>query len=148
MKNKELFDETVNILVNAYQKGTLEYTSCEACAVGNIVAARNNIALKHGVSSIWSKSFHSFGEGIDGIRAIQEIPLESLQQIKSTGYTIEEIALIEKAFCYGSVDKAFKCKDDENFSGLMFVVDQLMVIHEANDSQIEEAKSLFVKETA
>lgn len=38
MKNKELFDKTIGILVNAYLNDTLENANCHACAVGNLVA--------------------------------------------------------------------------------------------------------------
>lgn len=150
MKNKELFEKTVNILVKAYQDDTLEYTNCSACAVGNIVAANNGIQLKKrqnreievigGKSDLWKHCFQSFGDGVKGLNEYR--PLDSIQQIATTGYSIDEVAEIERAFHEGYAENL------DNFEGLMTLVDCLMIIHKANEVEASQAKSLFVKETA
>lgn len=42
MKNQQLFDKTVSVLVNAYFNGYLNPVDCAACAVGNLVAGGLN----------------------------------------------------------------------------------------------------------
>jgi len=155
MKNKELFEKTVNILVKAFQNDTLEYTECKACAVGNIVAANNNVNLYYDKENrcivsdneeyntgIWFNPFKWGMCGRDNINYDLLKQKDIAQQIKSTGYSINEIADIELAFGIG-------CGHDglNNFEGLMSVVDCLMDIHECSKSEAEKAKSLFVKET-
>ena len=150
MKNKELFERTVSILVKSYQDDTLEYTDCSACAVGNIVAANNGIQLKKlpngeinaigGKSDLWKYCFQSFGDGVKGLSSY--MPLDGKQQIATTGYSINEIAEIEKSFHTGYAMNL------DNFEGLMSLIDCLMVIHEANEVEVLQAKSLFIKETA
>ena len=39
MKNKELFDHSVSVLVRAYFEGTLASGTCNACAVGNLIVS-------------------------------------------------------------------------------------------------------------
>lgn len=38
MKNKELFERTTKVWINAFLNGTLASGHCAACAVGNLVA--------------------------------------------------------------------------------------------------------------
>lgn len=154
MKNQQLFNETVDILVNAYQKNTLRHGDCSACAVGNIIAA------KSGITSNTSKSWRDcFGAeeyhtpyawadvfSTDAIKTqrfdIIEYEGVAKKQIDVTGYSVYELASIELAF--ESADKGIST-DDHMFNGLMSVVDALMIIHEASKEESEEAKSLFVK---
>lgn len=156
MKNKELFEKTVNILVKAYQDDTLEYVDCNACAVGNIVAANCGIKLKKnifdgidtigGKSDYWAESFSFFGEGLKGLSPEKQRTVDSIIQAKSTGYSFEELALIEEAFSKGFI-KRYLSKEEKTFLGLMSVVDCLMEIHEANEQETNLAKSMFIKET-
>lgn len=155
MKNKELFEKTVSILVKAFQNDTLQYTNCKACAVGNIVAANNNVNLSYDKENRCivsdneeyntGKWFNVFKWGMcgrDGLYLDLLKQKDIVQQIKSTGYSINEIADIELTFGVG-------CGNDglNNFEGLMSVVDCLMAIHECDKSEADKAKSLFVKET-
>lgn len=153
MKNKELFDKTVGILVKAYQDDTLQYTDCSSCAVGNIVAGNNGITLTNkdgyivalnGKSYLWGDGFRAFGLGKSGIS--KHVDDYVTEQIKSTGYDIYQIADIEEAFSDGTC--GLDGHGDDNFNGLMSVVDALMIIHEADTSDADYAKSLFVKQLA
>lgn len=156
MKNPELFHKTIGILVNAYINDTLEYTDCRACAVGNLVAANNGLILKkeNGVivpssdfnNGIWFYPI-SAGSGHDYILKTY-INTKVLEQIKTTGYSLEEVADLEQAFFVGVGGNDYNSTDKEHFNGLMSVCDALMQIHEATTEEIKEAKSLFVKELA
>lgn len=155
MKNKELFDRTIAILVKAYQQDTLMHTNCYACAVGNIVAGNMNIGYEkcnnvqyritwdtegggYMPQNTWLKLFNS-GPHNQPTELQRKLATE---QINSTGYTIEQLKKIEEVF-------ENECQDDDDdfdgYKGLMAVVDILMKIHKAAAKEITEAKSLFIK---
>lgn len=146
MKNEKLFSETIDILVKAYMNGTLIHGNCSACAVGNIVASRcdykfqktrQGVFWQHYVS-MWNNVFiTSFGS--------QKVYPgyyrgEAKEQIDSTGYTWQELAVIEKAFEFQN----YHGSDADGYKGLMAVVDVLCEIHECEEVK-EETKALFIK---
>ena len=148
MKNPELFNETISILVKAYFDGTLRHNDCAACAVGNMVAARNNCVLelddficaydKSGNefdNRLWFDLVHGLGFSGDSLKSAQD-------QIQTTGYTLQEITDIELAFDYLGWNEE---NDTDGFKGLMNVVDTLQKIHECTDEEREEAKLKFVR---
>lgn len=136
MKNKELFDKTISILVKAYFEGTLDH-SCRACAVGNMICAANNISPKDFWNYQWSNVFVTTEMSGQSIYLNQYVG-EAKRQIDSTGYNVLDLAKIENAFENGDRYR------DNMFSGLMSVVDCLMNIHSANETEIAEAKQLFL----
>ncbi len=146
MKNQELFDRTISILVKAYQQNTLEHGNCYVCAVGNLVAA--NMKIKFSFSKIWdSEKMPQWDDVFSTARGLQrreELNYigEAKRQIDATGYTWEDLAQIEFAF-----ETAEKGNNDDvwMFNGLMAVVDVLLQIHECEDVA-EVTKSLFTKE--
>ena len=133
MKNKELFERTVNILVNAYINDHLLHGSCSACVVGNLCGRKMS----------WSNVFYTCGKTQDFF--IEEYVGEAKKQIDSTGYSLDELRKIEYSF-----ETCERDHDDDKYmlNGLMSVIDCLMIIHEANIEETEYAKSLFIKETA
>lgn len=147
MKNQELFDKTVSILVKAYQDGTLEHRECSACAVGNILG-----------SGDWGKAFcteYSFSDLSDapilkyngthiqrGDLGRAFLPELTHVKIARSGYSYEELSDIEWAF--ETVDRGDSA-DEYMFNGLMSVIDTLMVIHSATPQEAESAKLQFVK---
>ena len=141
MKNKELFTKTVNILVDAYFKNTLQHGNCAACAVGNIIAC--NMGIKFRISTVCD-GFYTW----DGLKVswnkVFVTPFnyegEAKEQIDSTGYTWQELAKVEFAFETAYVGKS---EDDYMFNGLMAVVDVLIEIHEGNETEKVTAKELF-----
>ncbi|MES2593156.1 MAG: hypothetical protein V4608_14840 [Bacteroidota bacterium] len=148
MKNKELFEKTVSILVKAYQDDTLIAGEPCACAVGNIIASNMNYKLIKTVGSIkWplgvnnAKWYDVVCLDSDYLKA-EEVSYVDID-IKSTGYSKNELWLIEKAFESSENVK----QKSEIFYKLMNTVDCLREIHEANTSDVCIAKSLFVKET-
>lgn len=151
MKNQELFNKTISILVNAYQKDVLDYYDCKACAVGNIVAANKGYGLKKVNGSIRCDNEDYCGDWADAIELGCGRPENNLlglsnvtfEEIERTGYTIPELAKVEEAFAIGC--DLGDGRNQNQFQGLMKVVDYLMTIHEANEAEIKEAKELFVQ---
>lgn len=158
MKNQELFDRTVGILVKAYFNNTLEHGDCCACAVGNLVCAN----MYNGDVRAWDNDYYGyFNENWSDVfmttNCNQNVKVEKLhgrayEQIKSTGYDFMELAKIEFAFEtvkipvgeFGEEENS----DEHIFNGLMAVVEVLSEIHEATNEEITQAKSLFKKELA
>lgn len=164
MKNQELFDRTVGILVKAYMNNTLEHQYCAACAVGNIVAANmgyktepKSSYFKDGIDTAWTEC--SFN-GKPRTMYLNQMSKLAQDQIKSTGYTPYQLHLIEKAF-----EKVLHLDEDLNnfddywysgdkeyiaskmFDGLISVVDCLSEIHEASTTETSAAKQLFSQPT-
>jgi len=159
MKRPELYNKTVDILVEAYFNDTLVHGNQCGCAVGNMVAANMGVRLhklKCGtiVPSYWDDDFVTDNFTIennglwylkkstdaDDIRFKQE---DIDKQIFSTGYSWNEILAIERAFEYCQYTE-----DDDSYmlNGLMAVIDTLDIIHENTDTiSTETTKNRFVK---
>lgn len=163
MKNKELYDKTIGILVDAYFNDTLKNGNCYACAVGNLVASNNGYELiivnesaawcnKAGrvVSPKWDKVICSRIESVFGFvtSVKQVVDLDNYQgvarkQIESTGYGVVDFGKIEIAFEKG-YNKNFV--RDRMYSGLMAVVDALNIIHGNTDVALtSQSKQKFNK---
>jgi hypothetical protein len=151
------FNQTVNVLVQAYLNDTLIHGYCAACAVGNIVASSMGIeVLKEDDFSVpyWSKSnpewptvFLCTGED-PAKKDFQVITPDGYKnpkvkiEIDSTGYTWQELAKIE--FAFESVPYS-RNRENRMYEGLMKVVDVLAEIHGIDLSVKENAKLLFVR---
>jgi hypothetical protein len=155
MKQPDLYKKTVDILVDAYFKNTLEHSICTACAVGNIIAANKGYELENtGEVDLDGRTMTTFDwitpfgrvESMapqwkyvfmtDGI-AQRIDPLgyngEAKAEIDSTGYSWANLAKIEYAF---ETAPKGKTKEDWMFNGLMAVIDVLDKIHENNDTEV------------
>jgi len=151
MKNQELFNKTISILVKAYIEDTLIHSNCHACAVGNLVAANMGYSYKANPvlpferdwPVIWGheENYSTLSTWYGVLRNRSESERGEIE-INSTGYSKKELSLIEAAF--ESVDDC-ETKEKMMFDGLMAVCDSLMTIHEANESEIKEAKELFIQ---
>lgn len=136
MKKQELFNHTIDILVRAYQNGTLEHANCCACAVGNIIAA--NCGYEFDKKKAWptlnwkDKSYpNNWFKIINGDRINKDDRNIGQAMIEKTGYSIKELAKIERIF------ENAKYFDEDGYRGLMKVVDVLMEIHECNEKIVE-----------
>lgn len=139
MKNKELFDRTIAILVKAYQNDTLRHGSCAACAVGNLIAGNTGINIKtYNNDADWETDTYRSSDWYTVLMFGKTPTIDVENQITSTGYSISDLLRIENAF------ESVGFNDDRMFSGLMSVCDTLMEIHEAGEVEIQEAKSMFV----
>ena len=130
MKNKELFDKSIGVLVNAYNSGTLEYGQCTSCAVGHLISAANGY-----VNDCLRQWINSDGDRVAATWfCAQHFPLSlcnmddtGTKQLESTGYSLKELGMIESAF--ESTDE-----DDESlYDGLMNVMETLFDIHEVEN---------------
>jgi len=149
VKNKPLFDKTLNILVKAYLNNTLQHGHCRVCAVGNLIAANcgykftnASVAVldwENGISR-WGNVFYTY----DGkqLQDLSKYRGEAKKQIDSTGYSVKELSRIEFAF-----ETAPKGNSDEEwmYTGLMAVLSVLQEIHEVSKEEAAKAKALFVK---
>lgn len=157
MKNQELFEKTVGILVKAYQNDTLMHGNCMACAVGNIVAANLGIC-DIGSRLEWYKKAMDVPDTCNGWPSVfmtrlnskkQRVDVEAMMrdeaaklQIGSTGYTWQELAKVEYAFETASIGN----NDDEwMFNGLLAVYDVLCEIHEVSKDEVKSGELVFVK---
>ncbi len=148
MKNKELFDHTVKILVNAYLDNSLVQGNCHACAVGNIIAA--NMHLKYdknlkwiGRQVAWPQVFVTVSFEIAQVKRPWNFTGAAKEQINSTGYTWQELARIEYAF---ERARFAKTQEERMFNGLMAVIDVLSQIYEINETTKAATQGLFNKE--
>jgi hypothetical protein len=158
---KPSFQQTVDVLVKAYLNDTLEHGVCTACAVGNIIAAslgcrvaKDNINWLRGgteVIPIWDEVFISSYPGRQEIYP-DKYKGWAKRQIDASGYTWQQLAMIEKAFeTHNSGIDLPEDSDDEAivqasmFNGLMAVVDVLAEIYGIDLTSKEQAKLLFVK---
>jgi hypothetical protein len=151
------FNDAISALVKGYINGTLAKGSCEACAVGNIVAkgigcdivSHDSVFDWIGQVPSWFLVFITESNGNQYIHP--ENYFGSIKdQIDSTGYTWQELAKVEKAFeqntkisfeNYENVTPEEIDKDQLN--GLYAVVDVLCEIEGIKEA--EEYKLMFVK---
>src|SRR5688500_1047662 len=106
MKNKELYERTVSILVQAYFNDTLRHDDCTACAVGNIVLA-SGVPKCNGEdvsendyynNGAWKMVFYTSGRDQYAYpETLKEYPIIK-KIISITGYTWKQLAKIEFAF--------------------------------------------------
>ncbi len=147
MKNKELFDNTVKILVNAYLDNSLVQGNCHACAVGNIIAASMRIKYDKNLKWIgqqvaWPQVFVTVSFEIAQVKRPWNNTGPAKEQISSTGYTWQELAQIEYAF---ERARWAKLQEERMFNGLMAVIEVLSQIHEMDEITKEATRELFVK---
>lgn len=155
MKKKELFDRTISILVKAYMDGTLLHGNCYACAVGNLVAGHMGYGYVHNEiinEPVWNcepnKKYNPRGTWFGLLNEAKHMSEKEIEraneQIAITGYTLKGISYIEH--CFENPDEIdYLSSDNDGYFGLMSVCDALMQIHQCNETEITEAKQLFVK---
>jgi hypothetical protein len=163
MNRQELFDKTINILVQAFFNGTLAKGTCSACAVGNLCAAGlgGKIWYDRDLNNFTSdiNDQHTSWVFVFATNSIlgQRINPEAYHKynhikkcIDSTRYKWQELAEIEKAFeentriqyfDYDATDQQKIMQDQHN--GLMAVVEVLTDIHEVSEEKAHEAKLQF-----
>jgi hypothetical protein len=161
MNRPELYEKSVNILLDAYNAGELSHGNCERCAVGNLLAdtlAQASLPRSHWgwfFQTVYLPDQQEFRQRImplDHSEILEEI-------IESYGYTMKELSEIEYAFetcdiewnkrhtlgtvVFGQVlrkyvDATEKEKKEHQFTGLVAVLDKLREIHEIDQPIHEE----------
>lgn len=144
------FNHTVGVLVNAYINGTLQHTNCYACAVGNMIAASRGYKFVYATDNrgqiCWDVTGGKYctsgvAEWFAYLTHRSDNGGVALKEIEATGYSVEEIRMIEAAFEHIPGHG----EDTDGYNGLMSVVDVLADIHGIDLSVREETKKLFVK---
>lgn len=151
----ELYKKTVDILFDAYFNDTLSHAFCTSCAVGNIVAANLGYSLKKsgeplqinlpggGARQCQPFAWHTpNGEEIPAMGAQWWRVIEAYRgeyetfahtdELDATGYTINEIDLIERGFEKAPLGK---CENDWMFNGLVAVLEVLKQIHKVTEDE-------------
>lgn len=168
---KATFENSVNVLVNAYLNDDLMHQNCACCAVGNLISHACNLKVQHiGNEEFywvddrnkvydpdeWLKVFGTKVEETGGLNFFRKknmrvvdkwFRVDEINSLVSywadeTGYSIVQLASIERAF--ESVEYG-ENNDTWMFNGLMAVVDVLAEIHNIDLTAKESAKKLFVK---
>lgn len=174
MNREKLYRETVDILLDAYNSGTLQKWNCYACAVGNIIAHRLDYKMtrtgkKHpilhwkGFPPPWTPDFASVKPDFASVKSDMWIQVcfdgkvnlrfmtpKMKEQLDSTGYTVYEIAKIEKAFedgynileGLGNVIRVLGKIHKADISTTLRKQENLIKIHEGKLNKKEEAKCL------
>lgn len=149
MKTPERFDRAIKALVQAFFNDHLAKWNCGACAVGNIVAAgmgiKPTMQPTHNVNGYWNSVVNSniglcansyeeasnFYMGF--LRKLDYASyIKGVENISVTGYTPQELFIIEKAFENNTrikhekypITTKQKIMQDQ-FNGLMAVVEVL-----------------------
>jgi len=149
----ERFDRAVKALVKGYLNGTLKKGRCSMCAVGNIVYESGEfekpitVDLSH---TYWSDVFSTqFGHQLFDL---DNYDGQAKKLIDSTGYSVEELARVEKAFETNTKilsvfyeDYSPQRIDEDQLNGLYAVVDVLCEI-EGIEEEADSYKQLFKKE--
>lgn len=150
MKNKELFDRTVAVLVQAYRNDVLDYTDTCGCAVGNICAAANGYkVIKAESDSLWwqdASGKTTRDRWSDVFCAGMFFRLdkgEGMEQIQKTGYTVAELYDIEQAFGKGICGQF--SHDQKQFNGLLSVYDCLCEIHGVDKNEVTAGEAVFTR---
>lgn len=150
MNRPELYNKTVDILVQAYMNDTLQHGNCHACAVGNLVAA--NMGLNYRKNdlghSMWLSTqepmwqdVHCMGFNGQYLNFCNYVG-GAKEQIDATGYSPIETAGIELAF--ESTRENGNTDDERMFNSLLAVIDYLDKIHENEDATItNQSKQKF-----
>lgn len=153
------FDNTVSVLVKAYFNDELAHRICSACAVGNIVADAIGTKPKRNNNGVEFDNDY-FEDGSPAMRGWYNELLKGQsnggkEQIEATGYTSDELIMIEHAFEWAPGEPTSstrfgiwrgKCTDpDWMFNGLMAVVKTLADIHGVDLETSQNAKKLFIK---
>lgn len=139
MKTQPTFEKTVDVLVKAYLNDTLEHGNCSACAVGNIVVSTLGYSYHRREGVLFALEIKNYDNWYSYL--LYRNSEYGLNQIKATGYTLEDIINIEMAF----ESAAGNSRDEMMFNGLIAVVDVLGDIHGIDLEKKEAAKLLFVK---
>ena len=151
---KEIYQKSVDILLDSYNAGTLFHSNCSACAVGNLIAANNNIELVKSISRsrqtqtarwsqgkpIWQLVFFTSIEGQDVCMDYYKGGAKT--EIDSTGIPLTELMAIEKAFESVSGEE----ENNGQYKGLCAVLDVMkdMVSEEvAHLDNVERLETIY-----
>jgi hypothetical protein len=155
MNRESLYHNTVNVLLDAYNNGTLSHGDTCGCAIGNICKGNyqwcyvfvTNTVLKQQITYSTNEYPLSYPAGVN--------------LIQSTGYSTEELMKIEYAFEFSIIntnhnDKVFLNTDNYDywknidpkqgqFIGLTAVLNVLKEIHTTPEIIVAENQNKLVE---
>lgn len=145
---KSVYDNAVNVLLDAYNNETLFHGICTACAVGNIIASAvgTKIVRVEGDFAYWENGdIPAWYDYIKFSRAALKDRAD--EEINATGMTKYELNIIEISF-----EKVEKGVDDKHnqFLGLEAVLKVMETMvseevpHKDNMDKLETIKNKFV----
>ena len=148
MENKELFERSFNVLLNAYKTDTLIYSSQCACAVGNLVAAANNYKIVQNINSFYGYHWESednndllpqWGECMNmfGTNSFNKERYRGRckSEVESTGYNVQTIIEIENIFCLTAFSKIYKSEKRKKYECLFTIIKYLLNVHKASKKE-------------
>ncbi len=165
MNRPELFVKSVDILVDAFNKGKLQNMSVCNCAVGNLVAyRRGNYLFESDSSDTWHslisdmRDRKKIGKNLNAdVKTINKEVYNGnvtsadikygLKEIRSTEYSIDEVELIERAFENLDRNGDHVGKAGEVKSGLLRSVGVLGKIHQIPSDTVKCMKDHIRKGT-
>lgn len=161
------FNETIAILVKAYLDNKFISGDFCGCAVGNLVESACGYTRVVSGKSCSGRVVHTWVEcdlkdgdhwGAVFMTSADEQQFhihmydgEAKRQIDATGYTVRELARVEKAFesahweYWMELGRPDKKWEVDTFPALMAVVDVLASIHGVDLETTEAARKMFVK---
>lgn len=147
---KKVYDNAVNVLLDAYNGGLLFHESCYACAVGNLVASAKDFKISNKeMIFIWKDSdnkrvtaeWYSLMK-YKGYMNKEDIALGMIE-INSTGMTLPELTIIEKSFESIEIEGNYSTKQ-EQYLGLCAVLDVMKDMVEDEVPHVDNLERLEV----
>jgi hypothetical protein len=156
------FDHSVGVLIKAYLSGDLQKGNCSACAVGNLIADaleikftriptrtvydEDSTAPDDSYYVNWVGCTSSWFDFLFGITQAETPGYSSKEQILSTGYTIDQLRLIEYTFeLPRGVSTQNPAYDEYLYRGLLAVVGVLAKIHGVDLATSEQAETSITR---
>jgi hypothetical protein len=160
--NNFSFDHSVSVLIKAYLNGNLQKGNCSACAVGNLIAdalhleleyvliPNNRQALRALVNDTyviqWVGTNASWLGVLLGVDRTER-GISAKDQLASTGYSREQLRLIEWTFENpGGLIRGQLPHAELVYRGLLAVVDVLAEIHGIDLTTSKRASTPFTQE--
>lgn len=159
VNRESLYQETIDIILDAWNNGNLVPTSPCGCFIGNLIAAKcDNLPKKSkNMVSFINIKFKYDAKWFDIVDSLgDEITEEGLRQIESTGYSLKEIIQLENLFESSCREKAdelglytwdlYYLNKEVQFAGLKACFDLLQEIHsvdtKVHDTNIHSLEKL------
>ena len=142
---KEIYDKSVDVLLDAYNENKLFHVFCSACAVGNLVAAANNYIpaqsdeFSCGTRPHWADVF-STGGTLGQLFRPEQYKGIAKKQIDSTGISLNELMEIEESF--ESCDYDTNNEKRGQYQGLVAVLNVMKDMVEEEVPHIENIERL------
>lgn len=143
---KKVYDNAVNVLLDAYNNETLQHGNPCGCAIGNLVADANGFKIykrKEDNRVDWE------GKDVEWFDLFGPNRSETPEQIK-TGLSIDEIIIIEDRFEKSRETYPTHQEKKQQFNGLCAVLKVMETMveeevpHQENMDKLETIKDKFV----